>query len=109
MGDGTQRGGDRGRRGHRAGHPGAAGRGRLVGGGRGAGRTAARRTPRRGWTRHGGGRIIVGDAADRDVLAAAAAAARELAPLRGWVNNAAVVATDSVHSRSRTGSSACSG
>ena len=46
---------------------------------------------------HGGGRMIIGDAADRDVLATAATAARTLAPLRGWVNNAAVVTTDSVH------------
>lgn len=46
---------------------------------------------------HGGGRVVVGDAADRDVLAAASTAARALAPLGGWVNNAAVVATDSVH------------
>jgi glucose 1-dehydrogenase len=46
---------------------------------------------------HGGGRVIAGDAADREVLAAACAAARALAPLGGWVNNAAVVATDSVH------------
>lgn len=45
----------------------------------------------------GQGSILTGDAADRGVLAAACSAARGLAPLRGWVNNAAVVATDSVH------------
>jgi NAD(P)-dependent dehydrogenase (short-subunit alcohol dehydrogenase family) len=43
------------------------------------------------------GVVIEGDAADRDVLAAARAAAQDLAPLRGWVNNAAVVAQDPLH------------
>lgn len=45
----------------------------------------------------GGGCMIVGDAGDRAVLEDACAAAVRMAPLRGWVNNAAVVATDSVH------------
>lgn len=45
----------------------------------------------------GGGRVIVGDAAERDVLAEARAAATELAPLGGWVNNAAVVAMGTLH------------
>jgi NAD(P)-dependent dehydrogenase (short-subunit alcohol dehydrogenase family) len=43
------------------------------------------------------GRMITGDAADRDVLRAAREAAVALAPLGAWVNNAAVVALDSVH------------
>lgn len=43
------------------------------------------------------GRMVVGDAADRAVLADAVAQARSLAPLGGWVANAGVVATDSVH------------
>jgi NAD(P)-dependent dehydrogenase (short-subunit alcohol dehydrogenase family) len=43
------------------------------------------------------GRMVIGDAADRDVLADAVAQARALAPLGGFVANAAVVATDSVH------------
>lgn len=41
--------------------------------------------------------MIVGDAADREVLARARQAATELAPLGGWVNNAAVVAQDALH------------
>src|SRR5699024_5835390 len=41
--------------------------------------------------------VIVGDAADPDVLHTAVARASERAPLRGWVNNAAVVGEDSVH------------
>jgi NAD(P)-dependent dehydrogenase (short-subunit alcohol dehydrogenase family) len=45
----------------------------------------------------GGGRVIVGDAGDREVLAEARAAATDLAPLRGWVNNAAVVAMGTLH------------
>jgi NAD(P)-dependent dehydrogenase (short-subunit alcohol dehydrogenase family) len=36
-------------------------------------------------------RLISGDAADSEVAAAAAGAAEELAPLTGWVNNAAVL------------------
>lgn len=43
------------------------------------------------------GEVLSGDAADRTVLAAARSAATDLAPLGGWVNNAAVVAQDSVH------------
>jgi glucose 1-dehydrogenase len=43
------------------------------------------------------GVVIEGDAADRAVLEAARKAAQELAPLRGWVNNAAVVAQDPLH------------
>lgn len=34
--------------------------------------------------------VVVGDAADPDVTAAAADRARHRAPLAGWVNNAAV-------------------
>jgi NAD(P)-dependent dehydrogenase (short-subunit alcohol dehydrogenase family) len=43
------------------------------------------------------GVVIEGDAADRAVLAAAREAAQGLAPLGGWVNNAAVVAQDPLH------------
>jgi NAD(P)-dependent dehydrogenase (short-subunit alcohol dehydrogenase family) len=43
------------------------------------------------------GVVLEGDAADREVLAAARVAAQELAPLGGWVNNAAVVAQDPLH------------
>ncbi len=40
------------------------------------------------------GAVIEGDAADPDVLHRASARATEHAPLRGWVNNAAVVGED---------------
>ena len=43
------------------------------------------------------GVVIEGDAADRGVLKTARQAAQKLAPLGGWVNNAAIVAMDSVH------------
>jgi NAD(P)-dependent dehydrogenase (short-subunit alcohol dehydrogenase family) len=43
------------------------------------------------------GAVIEGDAADPEVLRAASGRATEQAPLRGWVNNAAVVGEDSVH------------
>jgi NAD(P)-dependent dehydrogenase (short-subunit alcohol dehydrogenase family) len=43
------------------------------------------------------GAVLVGDAADVDVLAAAREAATGLAPLGGWVNNAAVVEMGSLH------------
>ncbi len=43
------------------------------------------------------GTVIVGDAGDPDVLAAARSAATDLAPLRGWVNNAAVVEQGMLH------------
>lgn len=43
------------------------------------------------------GRVLRGDAADREDLAVARDAATALAPLGGWVNNAAIVAKDSVH------------
>jgi glucose 1-dehydrogenase len=43
------------------------------------------------------GTAVVGDAADRDVLRQACERAEARAPLRGWVNNAAVVGEDSVH------------
>lgn len=43
------------------------------------------------------GTVIEGDAADRGVLRAARRAAQELAPLHGWVNNAAVVAQHALH------------
>jgi NAD(P)-dependent dehydrogenase (short-subunit alcohol dehydrogenase family) len=41
--------------------------------------------------------MVVGDAADLEVLASAREAATKLAPLRGWVNNAAVVEMGSLH------------
>lgn len=41
--------------------------------------------------------VVVGDVADRDVLRAAANRAHELAPLRGWVNNAGLVVQGSLH------------
>lgn len=43
------------------------------------------------------GTVIEGDGADRDVLKAARQAAQKLAPLGGWVNNAAVVAQHALH------------
>lgn len=43
------------------------------------------------------GVVVVGDAADRAVLEGARDLAIERAPLMGWVNNAGVVAMDSVH------------
>jgi len=43
------------------------------------------------------GAVVVGDAGDRSVLDSARRAATELAPLRGWVNNAAVVAQGMLH------------
>ena len=46
-----------------------------------------------GWT----GIVIEGDAADRDALRAVRKAATDLAPLAGWVNNAAVVAQHWLH------------
>lgn len=45
----------------------------------------------------GAGDVIAGDAADRGVLARAAARAVELAPLGGWVNNAAIVRLGTLH------------
>ncbi len=43
------------------------------------------------------GEVLVGDAADRDVLARACARARLLAPLGGWVNNAAISRMGTLH------------
>lgn len=43
------------------------------------------------------GTVMVGDAADRSVLHGVREAATALAPLRGWVNNAAFVAYDPIH------------
>lgn len=43
------------------------------------------------------GVVVEGDAADRAVLASARYAAQDLAPLAGWVNNAAVVAQTLLH------------
>ena len=45
----------------------------------------------------GAGDVLTGDAADRDVLAAASARALALAPLGGWVNNAAIVRMGNLH------------
>ena len=44
-----------------------------------------------------GGDVLVGDAADRETMFRAAARARELAPLGGWVNNAGVVVGGNLH------------
>lgn len=41
--------------------------------------------------------VIVGDAAEREVLAAAAARATAMAPLGGWVNNAAIGRMGTLH------------
>jgi len=43
------------------------------------------------------GDVVVGDVSDRDVLARAAACATELAPLGGWVNNAAIMLETTLH------------
>ena len=45
----------------------------------------------------GAGDVLLGDAADRDLLAQAAGRATGLAPLGGWVNNAAVVRMGTLH------------
>jgi NAD(P)-dependent dehydrogenase (short-subunit alcohol dehydrogenase family) len=45
----------------------------------------------------GVGDVIAGDAADRAVLARTSARARELAPLGGWVNNAAIGRMGTLH------------
>lgn len=45
----------------------------------------------------GSGDVLVGDAADRAVLSAAADRAARLAPLGGWVNNAAIVRMGTLH------------
>ncbi len=52
-----------------------------------------------GWLRDHGrpDGIVTGDAADRDTLERARDLAVAQAPLMGWVNNAGVIATDSVH------------
>lgn len=53
----------------------------------------------RGWLGERGlpGTVLTGDAADLPTLERVRDAAVEIAPLRGWVNNAAIVAMDSVH------------
>jgi len=43
------------------------------------------------------GDVVVGDVSDREVLARAAARAAELAPLGGWVNNAAIMLETTLH------------
>lgn len=45
----------------------------------------------------GRGDVIIGDAADRDVIRAAADRACEFAPLAGWVNNAGLMIRGSLH------------
>lgn len=45
----------------------------------------------------GAGDVLLGDAADREQLAQAAGRATGLAPLGGWVNNAAVVRMGTLH------------
>lgn len=53
----------------------------------------------RAWLETGGhaGTVITGDASDLETLERVRDAAVALAPLGGWVNNAAIVAMDSVH------------
>jgi glucose 1-dehydrogenase len=85
----------------------------VTGCGEGLGRAIFERLIEDGWTAvgiewdetlaadaravRGAGAVITGDAADRDVLAAASAHATELAPLGGWVNNAAVLRMGALH------------
>jgi NAD(P)-dependent dehydrogenase (short-subunit alcohol dehydrogenase family) len=54
---------------------------------------ARQRIADNGWN----GVVIEGDAADRDALKAVRKAATNLAPLGGWVNNAAIVAQHWIH------------
>jgi NAD(P)-dependent dehydrogenase (short-subunit alcohol dehydrogenase family) len=56
--------------------------------------TAAEETQR---TLGGSHAVVVGDAADRAVLAAARAKAEQLAPLAGWVNNVGIALMGNLH------------
>lgn len=47
-------------------------------------------------------RVVVGDAADSNVLQVAADAAQQLAPITGWVNNAAINVASNLHEPDQT-------
>lgn len=83
----------------------------VTGGGAGIGRAIAERLARDGWSVVALERdtalaaalegvvaaTVVGDAGERDDIAAAVAAAEALEPLRGWVNNAGVTTQGTLH------------